>query len=80
MAIPKWVAKVNKRVFNPREINKGVRPVLTHVGRKSGNTYQTPLDAHAVDGGHIFIANYGPDSDWVQNILASGTASLRVDG
>ncbi|MGI9529407.1 MAG: nitroreductase family deazaflavin-dependent oxidoreductase [Acidimicrobiia bacterium] len=80
MPIPKWVAKMNKTVFNPREINKGVRPVLTHVGRKSGNTYQTPLDAHAVDGGYIFIANYGPDSDWVQNILSSGTASLRVDG
>ena len=80
MPIPRWVAQMNKKVLNPREINKGVRPALTHVGRTSGNTYQTPLDAHAVDGGYIFIANYGPDSDWVQNILAAGSASLRVDG
>ena len=71
---------MNKKVFNPREINKGVRPVLTHKGRNSGKSYQTPLDAHAVDGGYIFIANYGPGSDWVQNILAAGSASLRVDG
>lgn len=80
MPIPRWVAKMNKKVLNPREVNKGVRPVLTHVGRTSGNTYQTPLDAHAVDGGYIFIANYGPDSDWVRNILAAGSASLKVDG
>ena len=80
MPIPRWVANVNKKVFNPREINKGVRPVLTHVGRTSGATYRTPLDAHAVDGGYVFIANYGPNSDWIRNILASGTASLRVDG
>lgn len=75
-----WVAKVNRKVFNPRELKKGERPVLTHVGRSSGSTYLTPLDAHAIDGGYIFIANYGADSDWVQNILAAGTALLKVDG
>jgi len=80
MPVPRWMAHVNKRVFNPREIRKGERPVLTHVGRSSGTTYQTPLDAHAVDGGYIFIVNYGPNSDWVQNILAAGTASLKVEG
>jgi deazaflavin-dependent oxidoreductase (nitroreductase family) len=62
------------------EIRRGVRPVLSHVGRSSGETYQTPLDAHPVEGGYIFIANYGRDSDWVKNILAAGTATLRVDG
>lgn len=51
MPVPKWVAKVNKRVFNPREIRRGNRPVLTHIGRSSGKIFQTPLDAHAVDGG-----------------------------
>jgi deazaflavin-dependent oxidoreductase (nitroreductase family) len=62
------------------EIKRGNRPVLSHVGRSSGKTYETPLDAHAVEGGYIFIANYGRDSDWVKNILAAGTAALRVDG
>lgn len=80
MPIPMWVAKVNKRVFNPMEIKRGVRPVLTHVGRSSGKTYHTPLDAHPVDGGYIFIVNYGSKSDWVQNILAAGAATLQVDG
>ncbi|NNF55235.1 MAG: nitroreductase family deazaflavin-dependent oxidoreductase, partial [Acidimicrobiales bacterium] len=54
------------------------RPVLIHEGRTSGRTYETPLDAHAVDGGYIFIVNYGARSDWVKNILAAGRATLRL--
>jgi deazaflavin-dependent oxidoreductase (nitroreductase family) len=80
MPAPKWLARVNRRVFNPMELRRGARPVITHTGRSSAKTYETPLDAHAVDGGFIFILVYGPQSDWVQNIMASGTASLRVGG
>ncbi len=80
MPVPMWIARVNKRVFNPLELRRGVRPVLTHVGRSSGKTYRTPLDAHAVDGGYIFIVMYGSDSDWVQNVLAAGAATLEIDG
>ena len=80
MPIPMWVAQINKRVLNPLELRRGVRPVLTHVGRLSGKTYRTPLDAHPVDGGYIIIVMYGPDSDWVQNVLAAGAAALEIDG
>lgn len=80
MPVPMWIARVNKRVFNPLELRRGVRPVLTHVGRSSGKTYRTPVDAHAVDGGYIFIVMYGSDSDWVQNVLAAGAATLEIDG
>ncbi len=80
MPLPKWLAQINKRSFNKLELKRGVRPVLTHVGRSSGKIYHTPLDAHPVDDGFIFIMNYGSDSDWVKNIMAAGTATLRVDG
>ena len=50
MPVPLWVGKLNKRVFNPREISKGIRPVLIHEGRQSGKTFRTPRDAHPVDG------------------------------
>ena len=80
MPVPRWVARLNRKVFNPMELKKGKRPVLSHVGRTSGNTYQTPLDAHPFDGGFVFVANYGPNSDWVRNILASGSATLTKDG
>jgi deazaflavin-dependent oxidoreductase (nitroreductase family) len=80
MPMPKWWGHINKRVFNPGQIKKGVSPVLTHVGRASGRTFQTPLDAHPVDDGYIFILVYGSGSDWVKNIMAAGNASLRVKG
>jgi deazaflavin-dependent oxidoreductase (nitroreductase family) len=78
MALPRWVARVNTRFTNKMVLRKGDSPVITHEGRVSGKTFRTPLDAHQVDNGYIFVLMYGSDSDWVQNILAAGTASLRV--
>ncbi|MYV99149.1 nitroreductase family deazaflavin-dependent oxidoreductase [Streptomyces sp. SID3343] len=80
MPMPKWWGHVNKRLFNPRAIAGGKWPVLTHVGRSSGATHHTPLDAHPVDGGYVFVLVYGSGSDWVRNVLAAGSAQLRVGG
>lgn len=80
MPIPRWMAHINKRVFNRLELKRGSRPVLTHVGRSTGTTYRTPLDAHRVEGGYLFFVMYGSGSDWVRNVLAAGTARLRVGG
>ncbi|MFE3800132.1 nitroreductase family deazaflavin-dependent oxidoreductase [Nocardia tengchongensis] len=80
MPMPRWWGHVNKRVFNPRAIAGGKWPVLTHIGRNSGATHHTPLDAFPVDGGYLFVPVYGSGSDWVRNILAAGRARLRIDG
>ncbi len=80
MPMPLWWGQVNKRIFNPRELRRGKRPVLAHVGRASGRTYHTPLDAHRVEGGYIFILVYGARSDWVRNVLQAGHARLLIDG
>ncbi|NND85218.1 MAG: nitroreductase family deazaflavin-dependent oxidoreductase [Acidimicrobiia bacterium] len=80
MPVPKFMAKVNRRIFNPMELRKGERPVLIHEGRSSGSRFETPLDAHPVDGGYVFFAMYGPDADWVRNILHAGRAELRIHG
>ena len=80
MPLPRWLARINKRVFNPIEIRRGVRPVLIHVGRSSGKTYRTPLDAHPLPDGYLFIPMYGPRTDWVKNVLAAGAACLSIGG
>lgn len=80
MPMPRWWTQINKRLFNPAELRRGKRPVLTHVGRQSGRTFHTPLDAHAVDGGYAFVLVYGARSDWVRNSLAAGRARLTIDG
>jgi deazaflavin-dependent oxidoreductase (nitroreductase family) len=78
MPMPRWWGQINKRVFNPRELARGQRPVLTHVGRSSGRTHRTPLDAHPVEGGYLFVLVYGSGSDWVRNVLAAGQARLTI--
>ncbi|MEV0997713.1 nitroreductase family deazaflavin-dependent oxidoreductase [Nonomuraea sp. NPDC050202] len=80
MPMPRWWGHVNKRVFNPLTLAAGKSPVLIHVGRVSGATYRTPLDAHPVAGGYLFVLVYGSGSDWVRNVLAADGARLRVGG
>jgi deazaflavin-dependent oxidoreductase (nitroreductase family) len=80
MPMPRWWGHVNKRLFNPRAIANGKWPVLTHVGRTSGATYRTPLDAHPVESGYLFVLVYGSGSDWVRNVMAANGARLLVDG
>jgi deazaflavin-dependent oxidoreductase (nitroreductase family) len=88
MPIPKRVAHFNKRVTNrvTRHI-AGWMPgfaIVTHVGRRSGRTYHTPVNVFEEDGRYVFALTYGPDSDWVRNVIAAGgcqieTRSRRVE-
>lgn len=78
MPMPLWWGQINKRLFNPRALVNGQWEIVTHVGRSSGTTYRTPLDASEVDGTFVFILVYGSKSDWVRNILASGSALLET--
>lgn len=79
MPLPRWLARFNKHTFNRAVLKKGKSPVLIHVGRSSGRVYHVPLDAHPVDGGYLFIANYGERTDWLRNVLVAGTAVLLID-
>jgi len=80
MPMPLFWGKINKRVFNPRALTNGRWKILNHVGRSSGRLYRTPLDAYQVDDTYVFILVYGSRSDWVQNIMAEGTANLEAHG
>lgn len=80
MPLPRWLARLNRRVLNPREIAGGTRPVLHHVGRRSGQTHRTPLQAMPVEGGFVIDLLYGVESDWVRNVLAADGALLDVEG
>jgi len=77
MPLPRLLAEINKRVFNPREVKKDKWVVLTHKGRASGKEYQTPLAAHRDGDSYLIVCMYGTGSDWVQNVFAAGGAKLR---
>ncbi len=80
MPMPLWWGHVNKRVFNPRSLRSGKWQVIEHVGRTSGQAYRTPIEALQSDDGFIIVLVYGSRSDWVQNVLAAGSATLEIDG
>jgi deazaflavin-dependent oxidoreductase (nitroreductase family) len=54
--------------------------VVTHVGRKTGRTYHTPINAFRRGDTYLFFLTYGSEVQWVENILASGRCSLRARG
>ena len=51
--------------------------IITHVGRKSGRTYATPIAATPIPNGFIIALPYGTDVDWCRNILAADTCTLQ---
>ena len=54
--------------------------VISHVGRRSGRIYQTPVVAAAHDDGFLIALPYGERTDWLKNVLAKGSATLRTGG
>lgn len=80
MPMPLWWGQINKRVFNPRALRGDRYQAIRHVGRSSGREYRTPLEAVPVEDGYVMTLVYGSRSDWVQNVLAAGSAQLEVDG
>jgi len=84
MAIPRSVAR-----FNARVTNRVSRPfagrlpgfaVVTHVGRRSGRTYQTPVNMFRDRERYVFALTYGADSQWVKNVMAAGGCEVRTNG
>jgi deazaflavin-dependent oxidoreductase (nitroreductase family) len=82
--IPRGVAKFNRVGLN--RLTRYVVPhapgfgLLVHRGRKSGREFRTPVNVFAHDGGWRIALTYGPDSDWVKNVLAAGGAGIVVRG
>jgi deazaflavin-dependent oxidoreductase (nitroreductase family) len=54
--------------------------VIRHVGRTTGRAYETPVGAVAIDDGFVIALPYGPNTDWLKNVLASGSATIVDDG
>jgi deazaflavin-dependent oxidoreductase (nitroreductase family) len=54
--------------------------VIRHVGRTTGRAYETPVGAVAIDDGFVIALPYGPNTDWLKNVLASGSAIIVDEG
>jgi deazaflavin-dependent oxidoreductase (nitroreductase family) len=75
--------------FNLRVTNRLTRPparrlpgfgVVVHRGRRSGRTYETPVNVFRADGGYVVALTYGAEAEWVKNVVAAGGCELIVHG
>jgi len=84
MAIPRAVARINRDVTNhvsrPLARHLPGFAVVTHVGRRSGRTYRTPVNMFRDGERYVFALTYGADSQWVKNVMAAGSCEVRTQG
>ena len=80
----RWLAKINIAFTNRiTSLFAGWFPgfgILTHVGRKSGKTYRTPVNVFRAPNGFVIALTYSSQSEWVKNVLAAGGCELRTRG
>jgi len=77
------------RPYVNRYLNRLTRPlakripgfaILTHRGRNSGRVYTTPINVFHRGDDYFFFLTYGSDSQWVKNVLATGSCSIETRG
>ena len=49
--------------------------VVRHVGRRSGRAYETPVVEVEHDDSFLIALPYGERTDWLRNVLATGSAT-----
>jgi len=80
----RWVAAFNLAVTNRITSRFAARlpgfGILTHVGRKSGRVYRTPVNVFRAPEGFLIALTYGRESEWVKNVLAAGECELETRG
>jgi deazaflavin-dependent oxidoreductase (nitroreductase family) len=80
MPTPRWIAHANKIGLN--RVTKFIAPwapgwaVVIHRGRKSGRIFRTPLWAFRRGNGFVIALTYGPNTDWLRNVLAAGGCQI----
>jgi len=77
MCVLKWV---NRSRLKRAGSERSATAILTHVGRHSGRTYETPLGAYAYGDGFVLSLAYGSQTDWCRNVMAAGTCRLVWKG
>src|ERR1700721_2595617 len=80
----RWLAKLNIAFTNRiTGLFAGWLPgfgIVTHVGRKSGKVYGTPVNVFRVPTAFIIVLTYSSQSEWVKNVLAAGGCELKTVG
>jgi hypothetical protein len=81
----KPLIRLQRAILNPRQMRSAGTPgayasVIRHRGRVSGRSLETPVGVVAADDGFVIALVYGSRTNWVQNVLASGSATIVHEG
>jgi deazaflavin-dependent oxidoreductase (nitroreductase family) len=80
MALQRRLALLNRHFGN--HLVGGILPrfpgfgTLLHLGRKSGKQYRTPVKLLRTGDRYVISLPYGPQCDWVKNVLAADGCDL----
>jgi len=81
---PRKVAEFNRTATNRITSRFAARlpgfGIVTHVGRKSGRLYRTPVNVFRVPEGCLIALTYGRESEWVKNVVAAGGCEIETQG
>jgi deazaflavin-dependent oxidoreductase (nitroreductase family) len=84
MPLPKRLARFNRLVTNPVLGPVARRlpgfAIVSHIGRRSGRAYQTPVNLFRSQDRYVIALTYGSDSQWVRNVLAAGAVDIETRG
>jgi deazaflavin-dependent oxidoreductase (nitroreductase family) len=84
MPLPRWLARLNLRVTNrilgPVAKHAPGMGIVIHQGRKTNRRYRTPVMVFRHGDDLVVALTYGPDSQWVQNVLAHGGCDFESHG
>jgi deazaflavin-dependent oxidoreductase (nitroreductase family) len=80
----RFIRPFTTRLFNPIARRfAGWLPgfgILEYRGRKSGQTYRTPINVFRRGDSYVFALTYGADVQWVKNVMVAGGCTLRTCG
>jgi deazaflavin-dependent oxidoreductase (nitroreductase family) len=84
MPLPRSIARVNRRVTNRLLGGLATRlpgfGIVVHTGRRSRRQYRTPVNVFWQGDRYIIALTYGPNADWVRNVLADSGCALETRG
>jgi hypothetical protein len=77
--------RFHRAVGNPLQMRLAGTPgtyasVIRHEGRTTGRIYENPVWAVPTKDGFLIATVYGPRTDWLKNVLASGSATIVHQG
>lgn len=79
------VRRLNRALWNPLVMRAAGTPgadasIVRHVRRRTGTPYETPVGAVATENGFAIGLPYGTAPDWVENVVAAGSAVVVHEG